>query len=303
MTPRLQWDIGSCGPPSPTGGPTSAQHKEWSVTWTGTKTWDVQVSFIHTLAQMSFLTFTALTWEYLTYYVCFLVHITYKFSSFCPEGFFVSGLNLTADKYFVAENPKQSLRTLTFSNWECLRRWLEEQRPGSDPKSLNIIAGDFVGPLPLSSLVIALNQKLLRKNAFKKLWFYSTRTDPRILHTSFPLFYISVNLYALLFCFHLKEKSAFTNLFCISFIQLYFHQKTLFWIYSSNVYVYKNVIILSQNNIFKYFNILFNTFTVLFKKDVCGTVCSPHEPLISLELQQDGSLSSPLCYLPVNSFL
>lgn len=118
---------------------------------------------------MSFLTFTALTWEYLTYYVCFLEHITSKFSLFFSEGFFVSGLNLTADRYFITENPKQSLRTLTFSNWECLRKWLEEQRPGPDPKSLNIIAGDFVGPLPLCSLVIALNQKLLRKNAVKKL--------------------------------------------------------------------------------------------------------------------------------------
>ncbi|XP_030289772.1 PI-PLC X domain-containing protein 1 [Sparus aurata] len=84
-----------------------------------------------------------------------------------PEGFFVSGLNLTADRSYITKNPKQSLRTLTFSNWECLRKWLEEQRPGSDPNSLNIIAGDFVGPLPLCSLVIALNQKLLRKNAVR----------------------------------------------------------------------------------------------------------------------------------------
>ncbi|XP_075937656.1 PI-PLC X domain-containing protein 1 [Anarhichas minor] len=84
-----------------------------------------------------------------------------------PEGFFVSGLNLTADRFYIAEHPKQSLRTLTFSNWEGLRTWLEEQEPGSDRKSLNIIAGDFVGPLPLCSLVIALNHKLLRKKAVK----------------------------------------------------------------------------------------------------------------------------------------
>ncbi|GAA6217792.1 PI-PLC X domain-containing protein 1-like [Lates japonicus] len=82
-----------------------------------------------------------------------------------PEGFFVAGLNLTADRYYITTNPKQSLRTLTFSNWECLKNWLEEQTPGSDHRSLNIIAGDFVGPLPLCSLVIALNQKLIRKNA------------------------------------------------------------------------------------------------------------------------------------------
>ncbi|XP_074524968.1 PI-PLC X domain-containing protein 1 [Halichoeres trimaculatus] len=82
-----------------------------------------------------------------------------------PEGFFVCGLNLTADRSFITMNPKQSLRTLTFSNWDCLRTWLEEQTPGSDPESLNIIAGDFVGPLPLCPLVIKLNQKLLQRKA------------------------------------------------------------------------------------------------------------------------------------------
>ncbi|XP_069006902.1 PI-PLC X domain-containing protein 1 [Embiotoca jacksoni] len=81
-----------------------------------------------------------------------------------PESFFVSGLNLTADKSYITKNPKESLRTLTYGNWESLRKWLEEQMPGSDPWSLNIIAGDFVGPLPLCSLVIALNRKLRRKN-------------------------------------------------------------------------------------------------------------------------------------------
>ncbi|XP_029355731.1 PI-PLC X domain-containing protein 1 [Echeneis naucrates] len=81
-----------------------------------------------------------------------------------PEGFFVSGLNLTADRYYITTNPGQSLRTLTFSNWNCLKKWVEQQVPGSDPKSLNIIAGDFVGPLPLCSLVISLNQKLLKRN-------------------------------------------------------------------------------------------------------------------------------------------
>nr|XP_020458984.1 PI-PLC X domain-containing protein 1-like isoform X2 [Monopterus albus] len=88
-----------------------------------------------------------------------------------PEGFFISGLNLTADRCYITKNPKQSLRTLTFSNWECLKKWVEEQVPGSDHKSINIIAGDFVGPLPLCSLVIALNQKLVWKNSsqIKKL--------------------------------------------------------------------------------------------------------------------------------------
>lgn len=96
-----------------------------------------------------------------------------------PDGFFVSGLNLTADRYFITENPKQSLRTLTFSSWDCLRAWLEEQSPGSDPESLNIIAGDFVGPLPLCSLVIRLNQKLLqRKTVTRKEDQLFTRLIP-----------------------------------------------------------------------------------------------------------------------------
>ncbi|XP_008279494.1 PI-PLC X domain-containing protein 1-like [Stegastes partitus] len=82
-----------------------------------------------------------------------------------PEGFFVSGLNLTADRGYIAKNRKESLRTLTYSNWDSLSKWVEEQIPGSDPKSLNIIAGDFVGPLPLCSQVIALNHKLRRKNS------------------------------------------------------------------------------------------------------------------------------------------
>ncbi|XP_026201307.1 PI-PLC X domain-containing protein 1 [Anabas testudineus] len=82
-----------------------------------------------------------------------------------PGGFFVAGLNLTADKCYITKNSKESLRTLTFSNWKCLRKWVEEQTAGSDPKSLNIIAGDFVGPLPLCSLVIALNKKLVWKNS------------------------------------------------------------------------------------------------------------------------------------------
>ncbi|XP_056235220.1 PI-PLC X domain-containing protein 1 [Seriola aureovittata] len=80
-----------------------------------------------------------------------------------PESFFVSGLNLTADRYYITTHTKESLRTLTFSNWECLKNWVEEQAPGSDPESLNIIAGDFVGPLPLCPLVIALNKKLVQK--------------------------------------------------------------------------------------------------------------------------------------------
>lgn len=84
-----------------------------------------------------------------------------------PGGFFVCGLNLTADRRYIVDNWNLSLRKLTFNNWQGLRGWLEQQTPGSGHKCLNIVAGDFVGSLPLCSLVVALNQKLLPQNRKK----------------------------------------------------------------------------------------------------------------------------------------
>lgn len=77
------------------------------------------------------------------------------------DGLFVAGLNLTADTCFMALETSQSLWSLTKQNWDQLRVWLLEQTPGRSPHSLNIIAGDFVGPVPFCPLVIALNHKLL----------------------------------------------------------------------------------------------------------------------------------------------
>lgn len=84
--------------------------------------------------------------------------------SMTTDGLFVAGLNLTADNVFIAMEPSQSLWTVTKENWDQLRVWLLDQRPGPSPHRLNIIAGDFVGPIAFCPLVIALNQKLLRKN-------------------------------------------------------------------------------------------------------------------------------------------
>ncbi|KAK3556409.1 hypothetical protein QTP70_008099 [Hemibagrus guttatus] len=78
------------------------------------------------------------------------------------DGFFVAGLNLTADRCFIASNPHVSLKTITLEQWECVRRWLEEQKPGAASTSLNIIAGDFIGLIPLCSIIIALNNLLLK---------------------------------------------------------------------------------------------------------------------------------------------
>ncbi|XP_036396981.1 PI-PLC X domain-containing protein 1 isoform X1 [Megalops cyprinoides] len=79
-----------------------------------------------------------------------------------PAGFFVSGLNLTADRRYITFHPCESLRTLTQKNQECLMDWLRDQHPGSRPDSLNIIAGDFVGSVHFCPLVIALNEKLVQ---------------------------------------------------------------------------------------------------------------------------------------------
>ncbi|KAJ8253165.1 hypothetical protein GJAV_G00209830 [Gymnothorax javanicus] len=78
-----------------------------------------------------------------------------------PGGFFVSGLNLTAERKYMALHPDMSLQRLTLQNQESLMRWLRLQRPGPGPNCLNIIAGDFVGTVPFCPLVIMLNEKLV----------------------------------------------------------------------------------------------------------------------------------------------
>ncbi|KAJ8350858.1 hypothetical protein SKAU_G00259880 [Synaphobranchus kaupii] len=77
-----------------------------------------------------------------------------------PEEFFVSGLNLTAERRYMATHPGDSLRKLTLQNQVSLMDWLKLQQPGTRSNSLNIIAGDFVGTVPFCPLVIGLNGKL-----------------------------------------------------------------------------------------------------------------------------------------------
>ncbi|XP_063057609.1 PI-PLC X domain-containing protein 1 [Engraulis encrasicolus] len=79
-----------------------------------------------------------------------------------PDGFFVAGLNLTADRCFITSHLKESLRSLSLANWVEVREWLGVQRPGQERSCLNIIAGDFVGLIPFCSQIIALNEKLIR---------------------------------------------------------------------------------------------------------------------------------------------
>ncbi|KAL1023417.1 hypothetical protein UPYG_G00040580 [Umbra pygmaea] len=90
-------------------------------------------------------------------------HLDWQKDMGCPDGFFVSGLNLTTHRSYIALHPCQTLRTLTLANWEGLRAWLEKQVPGPRPHRINIIAGDFAGLVPFIPIVIALNWKLLQQ--------------------------------------------------------------------------------------------------------------------------------------------
>lgn len=153
MTQTVQRGTQSCGPDSPTGGPTNALQMESSVTWSAKK---------HRGAQV--VTFTQSPCCSSQSGSFFSVDKDALPSS---GGFFICGLNLTADRRYIVDNWNLSLRKLTFNNWQGLRGWLEQQTPGSGYKCLNIVAGDFVGSLPLCSLVVALNQKLLPQNRKK----------------------------------------------------------------------------------------------------------------------------------------
>lgn len=90
------------------------------------------------------------------------MHPSLPFHVPCADCFFVAGLNLTADRCFISSHPSESLRSLSVENWDCVRQWLKEQRPGPEPSCLNIIAGDFVGLIPFCHFIIALNNKLIR---------------------------------------------------------------------------------------------------------------------------------------------
>ncbi|XP_028856773.1 PI-PLC X domain-containing protein 1 isoform X2 [Denticeps clupeoides] len=90
-----------------------------------------------------------------------LCYIEWQKTKGRPGSFFVAGLNLTADRGYITTHPQESLRTLSLKNWEPIKSWLLDQRPGEKPGCLNIIAGDFVGLIPFCHMIIALNHKHL----------------------------------------------------------------------------------------------------------------------------------------------
>ncbi|KAG1942500.1 PI-PLC X domain-containing protein 1 isoform X2 [Pimephales promelas] len=80
-----------------------------------------------------------------------------------PGGFFVTGINLTEDLKYICSHPTESLKDVVMSTYPELLSWVKQQKPGSNPGSLNIIAGDFVTESQFIATVIALNENLLNR--------------------------------------------------------------------------------------------------------------------------------------------
>ncbi|XP_051913714.1 PI-PLC X domain-containing protein 1-like isoform X1 [Hippocampus zosterae] len=76
-----------------------------------------------------------------------------------PSGFYVSGLNLTENITFVLLHPFQNMRTITIKALASLLGWVEEQQPGPEVGSVNIICCDFVDVTHFCECVIGLNYK------------------------------------------------------------------------------------------------------------------------------------------------
>lgn len=81
-----------------------------------------------------------------------------------PGGFFVAGLNLTAETDYIISHLSESLKKLTLQSYPYLMHWVQKQSPGPGKQCLNIIAGDFIRSEHFVSDIIALNKKLLRTN-------------------------------------------------------------------------------------------------------------------------------------------
>ncbi|MEQ2252766.1 hypothetical protein ILYODFUR_025248 [Ilyodon furcidens] len=79
-----------------------------------------------------------------------------------PDGFYVSGLNLTEDASYILLHPFQNLRKMTTRALSLLLHWTAEQRPGPEGGGVNIVCCDFVGLSRFCWIVIGLNFKLLK---------------------------------------------------------------------------------------------------------------------------------------------
>ncbi|KAL3047781.1 hypothetical protein OYC64_021869 [Pagothenia borchgrevinki] len=82
-----------------------------------------------------------------------------------PGGFFVTGMNLTEDLKYICTHPTESLKDLVVSTYPPLLSWVQQQSPGCEGGSLNIIAGDFVTESGFVPTVVSLNEKLLKHSS------------------------------------------------------------------------------------------------------------------------------------------
>ncbi|XP_038157895.1 PI-PLC X domain-containing protein 1-like [Cyprinodon tularosa] len=78
-----------------------------------------------------------------------------------PDGFYVSGLNLTEDILYVLLHPLENLRKMTTKGLSPLLHWTAKQCPGPGGGGVNIVCCDFVSVSRFCSIVISLNFKLL----------------------------------------------------------------------------------------------------------------------------------------------
>uniref|UniRef100_UPI00398E4976 PI-PLC X domain-containing protein 1 n=1 Tax=Pristiophorus japonicus TaxID=55135 RepID=UPI00398E4976 len=76
-----------------------------------------------------------------------------------PDGFFVAGMNLTEDWWYIVTHLRSSLKRLTFPNYPYLSDWIKKQDPGPGKHCFNIIAGDFVGAGYLAGTASCISHK------------------------------------------------------------------------------------------------------------------------------------------------
>ncbi|OCT95348.1 PI-PLC X domain-containing protein 1 isoform X2 [Xenopus laevis] len=82
-----------------------------------------------------------------------------------PGGFFVAGLNLTEDFWYIVTHLFGSMKKMTIPKLPVMYLWVQTQHPGKSGDATNIIAEDLIGSDRFVSAVINLNSKLiLEKN-------------------------------------------------------------------------------------------------------------------------------------------
>ncbi|XP_041637991.1 PI-PLC X domain-containing protein 1-like isoform X2 [Cheilinus undulatus] len=86
-----------------------------------------------------------------------------------PDGFYVSGLNLTEDAPYIFFHPLQTMKKMTMHALSLLLQWASKQQPGgTEVGGVNILCCDFVDISQFCSVVISLNYKLLDRRFIQR---------------------------------------------------------------------------------------------------------------------------------------